>query len=324
MPSKLDRHLWSRVNSNKKFINAEEFNDLINEGADPWGSYLDKEGNSSSVLRILSKLNMNPHRHSVIDAWIQAVPHPDAAPSGIPALHQIATYSDKATVEKIIDAGADPLAQWNGLTPLEAFISQSKKALISGSSWEVLIELARASKEDLSLLKIDADIGPHGFMSLALESLFYLEGDEVSFVLSNGTWDLDWREDTPRGHWLNEKLPQILALTQNPSIWTRAGMPWQGVGPDQLNLAQKISGFCHVYDERGNLMLPVKALCEALDQGADFDYKGLAGWSARERIGAVQWSDQGEDTEPLMSRLAAQQLQKKTPSISRAPSSRRI
>lgn len=324
MPSKLDRKLWTRVGSHKVFITASEFDDLIGEGADPWAAYLDKEGCWSSVLGILSKLNMSPHRNDVVDAWIKSVSHPDASPSGVPALHQIATYSDPHTIEKIIEAGANPVAVWNGLTPLEAFIAQSTKALNAGSSWQVLIALARASKEDLSSLKINSDRAAHGLLSLALESYSCLENDELSFVLDNGKWDLDWREDTNRGRWLNDKLPQIIGLSEDPSIWTRAGMPWQGIGPDQLNMAQKISGFSTIYDHRGNLMLPIKALCEALDQGVDFDYKGPAEWSAKERISAIKWSDQGEDAAPLMSRLSAQQLQNKTSSISRVSSSRRI
>ena len=326
MGSKLDRQLWSKIHAKSlgSFTPAQ-FQSSLDAGADPWISYEDGAGRPVSLLEGLCRADV-VDREMMLTLWIKRVGNPDAGK--LSALHCLPVPCSLNAIDKLVSGGASPLAlNEKGYTPLEGFV---EKLLYQGedTQWRAAELLRSHSGERYSSLRVlDTKGARVDFLKVCLgdKGTYLIDEGELSTILANGDWDLDWKDGARiNSQWTREMLATQLNYCHDASIWTRAGLSWSGVCPDGMSLAHHILMASGRFDEYGLQVLPISSLCEAVDQGVDFDYEGSMQWTPRQRINAISWSDRSGDLNELLSRFKAVRLEKTTKPVLRSASARRI
>lgn len=328
MGSKLDRQLWSKVHSKSLgSFTPGQFQSFLDAGVDPWISYEDGAGRSVSLLEGLCRADV-VDRQMMLALWIKRVGNPDGTLGKPPALHCLPVPCSLNAIDKLVSAGASPLAlNEKGYTPLEGLVGRLLYQA-DDTQWRAVELLRSYSKESYSSLRVlDKKGAPVDFLKVCLgnKGTHYLDDDELSTILANGNWDLEWKDGAhPASPWTREMLATQLNYCHDASIWTRAGLDWSGSCPDGMNLAHHILMTSGRFDEYGRQILPINSLCEALDRGVDFDYEGSLQWTPRQRINSITWSDQSGKMDKLLSRLKAARLEATTSPVLRSASARRI
>lgn len=325
MGSRLDRQLWTKIHAaSLRVFSPSEFKASLDAGADPWVSYEDEKGRCVSLLEGLCRADTVEREH-MLSFWIDRVGDPDASPDKIPALHCLPVQCSPNVIDKLVLAGASVGAlSKEGKTPLESFISKLHQE--APYNWKAVLLLRSHSKESLSSLKLTDRNGSRlEFLKLFFGDAgnYYQEDEDVNCVLSNGSWNLDWKV-SPGGDWIRKMLSHQLNQCDDPKVWTRAGLDWSGMCSSGMSLPHHILMASGKYDQYGNMLLPVNTLWEALEQGADFNDEGSLGWAPCQRIKTMTWSDSSGDIGNLMASMEASRLAKDTAPVYRGKSARRI
>jgi hypothetical protein len=326
MSSRLDRQLWSKIHARSLGdFTPSQFQSMLEAGANPWVGYDDRQGRRVYLLEGLCRAD-TADRQRMLSLWLSWVSHPDDSPSKTPALHCLPIECSLNAIDALIAAGASTRAlNEHGKTPLEDFIARLHYQ--ASGNWKAVRLLCEHSKEMLSNL----DLSGHKAEKLDFLRLFFgengkchQEDEDLSFVLSNGNWNLDWKTSDETGKWLRTMLATQLNSCFDPGMWTRAGLDWSGRCPDGMSLLHHILLAPGRFDEYGNPILPVASLCEAIEQGADFDGDGSLGWTPRQRFNAISWSDRSGDLGRIKAILSARQLDRSTIDAARTHLARRI
>lgn len=318
MPSRLDRSVWTKVKRDPPGLSIQEFESALAAGVDPWVSYK-VDGRQVSLLSLLCS-GSHVDRSVMLSSWLRHVGHPDNDPSGIPALHHIPEHCSMNAFDGLIKAGADGVAKnKKGQTPLVAFVENVYLRHGGIEDWNTIRALQALSGERLSDIMLrdangkNVDILLASWLPIASN---YMQQEEIEFLLSAGEWSFPWKEELEEGK--RRPLFKNIAFYENPRMWTRAGFDWAGKDRQGDTFFHVLDRYSQRYDCEGNLILPVDAICEAIDQGADLDAKGLGGWSMQERINAVSWSPSSGDIGKIVSRQQAKRLSGNTPALTAA------